>query len=138
MPKSSIARSTPSAFSASSSSIASSKLSISAVSVISSVSPVASSCDSASASATSWTRPGSRSWAPETFTPMPSPGWPGYFARQSAPWWHAFLSTHRPSSPISPLSSASGTKLSGITIPRVGWRQRTSASTPVDRAALRG
>ena len=46
-------------------------------------------------------------------------------------------STQRPTSTIRPVSSSSGMKSSGWTVPRVGWRQRISASTPFGLMSLR-
>jgi hypothetical protein len=42
----------------------------------------------------------------------------------------AVRSTHSPIGTISPVSSASGMNSVGEMMPRSGWRQRTSASTP--------
>ena len=42
----------------------------------------------------------------------------------------AFLNAHSPSGTISPVSSATGIKLSGATVPRVGECQRIKASAP--------
>ncbi len=39
--------------------------------------------------------------------------------------------THAPSDRIRPLCSASGMNTAGLTSPRCGWCQRSSASTPV-------
>ena len=43
----------------------------------------------------------------------------------------ASLSTQRPIGTTSPVSSASGMNCPGDTVPRSGWFQRNSASTPV-------
>ena len=48
----------------------------------------------------------------------------------ACPRRHASRSTHDPIGTMRPVSSASGMKSSGITRPRVGWFQRTSASNP--------
>ena len=47
------------------------------------------------------------------------------------PLRHAVSSTHWPTGTIRPLDSRAGMNSSGWTTPRVGWRQRRSASTPV-------
>ena len=51
-------------------------------------------------------------------------------------WRQPSRSTHRPIGMISPVSSASGMNWSGGIIPRSGWRQRSSASTPRDAAVV--
>ena len=50
-----------------------------------------------------------------------------------AAWSQASLITQLPTSTIIPVSSSSGMIRSGRTTPRVGWRQRKSASTPTQR-----
>ena len=49
---------------------------------------------------------------------------------RSLAYVHASCSTQRPIATIRPVSSASGMKSSGGTMPRSGWIQRISASTP--------
>ena len=51
-------------------------------------------------------------------------------------WRQAFSSTISPIGTIRPLSSAKGMKSAGETLPRVGWFQRTSASTATVRAGV--
>jgi hypothetical protein len=52
-------------------------------------------------------------------------------------WVQAVRSTQSPSGLMSPVSSASGMNSTGGTMPRVGWRQRTSASMPMILPLLR-
>jgi hypothetical protein len=50
---------------------------------------------------------------------------------------HASCSTHNPIGTISPVSSATGTNRCGGTRPvPLGWRHRTSASTPLTRPSV--
>ena len=49
---------------------------------------------------------------------------------QALAWLQAVRSTHSPIGTINPVSSASGMNSVGEMMPRSGWRQRTSASTP--------
>ena len=53
--------------------------------------------------------------------------------RETAASAHAVCNTQSPSSLIKPVSSASGMNSAGETMPRSGWRQRSSASTPTTR-----
>jgi len=63
-----------------------------------------------------------------------APGQPSR-AAQPASWRQAWSSTNEPSFPIRPFFSAKGMKSSGGMTAPLGWRQRTSAPTPVsDRA----
>ena len=55
---------------------------------------------------------------------------------QAATCSQASAMTQRPSVRIRPFSSASGMNSSGETRPRVGWRQRTRASTPAIAARV--
>jgi len=50
---------------------------------------------------------------------------------------HASRSTHSPMGTISPVSSATGMNSVGVTEPRAAESQRSSASSPETRLALR-
>jgi hypothetical protein len=57
-------------------------------------------------------------------------GWSGKRRCQSRAAWQAACSTRRPMGTIRPVSSARETNSPGMTRPRSGWSQRTSASRP--------
>ena len=96
--------------------------------MISSSSRAGASPAAASAPTTAATSSRPRNWAADRFTATRTP--PG----QPAASAQARRSTHPPSGTISPVSSASGTNSPGGTRPRAGWRQRSSASSALDRA----
>ncbi len=54
----------------------------------------------------------------------------GPMSAQTRAWAQAVRSTHSPIGTMRPVSSASGMNSVGEMMPRSGWRQRTSASTP--------
>jgi hypothetical protein len=58
-------------------------------------------------------------------------------AGQVAASAQAVRNTHCPISSIRPVSSATGTKSAGETMPRTGCRQRNSASQPVTQSLRR-
>ena len=86
---------------------------------------------SASASLMSAMRPSSANCRADRFTATRMPDEP---LRAPLPACaHAVRSTQRPIGTMSPVSSASGMNWSGATMPRSGWFQRSSASTPTMR-----
>ena len=99
--------------------------------MISSVSEAAGSPDSASASRTSAAMSECWSCLTDRFTLIESDGSVGSSSWIWRPWRQASRSTQRPIGTIRPISSASGMKVSGPSIPRSGWCQRSSASTPL-------
>ncbi len=88
------------------------------------------SCDSSITVRTSSTKWGFCSWRAETLTEIHSGGLRGTSRCSSAALWQASRSTWRPSASTTPVSSAIGMKSIGMTMPRVGCSQRTSASMP--------
>ena len=68
-------------------------------------------------------------WSGDRLTLTKKSGSRSPAASQAATWRAASASTQRPSVRITPFSSARAMKSSGPIRPRVGWRQRTSAST---------
>ena len=86
----------------------------------------------ASTRATSSTKLAWRNWRELTLTAMVRCDRAGSLC-QLASSLHAVCSTQRPSGRIRPVSSASGMNCAGDTMPRCGWAQRTSASTPTQR-----
>ena len=134
MPKSSMAIRTPSADSRRRDGSGVPSIDITALSVSSSWSSSAGRPVSFSTRATSSTMDSSRAWRAARFTLSTSRA-SGKSRFQAAACRHASVSTQRPSSTISPVSSASPTKLSGISRPSRGCCQRTSASTPISPAS---
>ena len=61
---------------------------------------------------------------------------PDVVRASSRPRCRRVISTHSPSWLISPVSSAIGMNSAGETMPRSGWRQRSSASQPVISSSL--
>ncbi len=98
-----------------------------------SVSSICSACAghpvSARIAATSATMPGSRTWRAARLT-LTNSSAPGTSRRHCAACRQVCASTQRPSSTISPVSSASGMNRSGPSRSPDGRSQRTSASTP--------
>ena len=72
--------------------------------------------------------------AAETLTEMPSRG---RRAAIAPPAGRPARAPSARSATISPLSSAIGMNASGAMTPRLGWRQRSSASTPIGRSERR-
>ncbi|MNL48978.1 hypothetical protein D3C87_1718790 [compost metagenome] len=70
------------------------------------------------------------SWLGERLTEMKKPSGRPMVVIQSLAWAAACSKASRPSFSIWPERSASGTNSSGVTMPRVGWVQRISASAP--------
>ncbi len=79
------------------------------------------------------TKSGSCSCWAETFGPAFCSASGPNSASQAAACRHVSRSTYRPSGTIRPVRSAAGMNSAGETTPRVGWCQRTSASTPITR-----
>ena len=129
MPKSSMARWTPSARMSCRVSSAADASAMMLVSVISNQSASGSSPVSASTRATIRTNDGSPNWAAETLTARCRPV-PGDSACQRASCAQALASTAAPSGTISPDSSATSMNSAGGSSPRSGCCQRTSASKP--------
>ena len=121
----------PSARSALSLPSAASTSAMNALSVSSRISWVGSTPLRRSTLATLVTKPGVASCRNDTLTAMLNRA--GYRLCQSRNWRHACSRTQRPSGSISPDSSASGMNSIGLTSPRCGCCQRSSASTLASR-----
>ena len=104
---------------------------ISTVSVISSSSRSGATPAAASAASISATKPGWWNCSAETLTDSASR------RGQRAAAASAVRSAQAPSGRISPVASASGMKAAGASSPRLGCRQRSSASTPLTRPSAR-
>ncbi|MCY1511962.1 hypothetical protein D9M68_464060 [compost metagenome] len=78
-----------------------------------------------------WANWPSANWRAEMFTEIFGRR---IFARcQALSWRQASPSTQSPTCTTRPSSSSTGMKSPGGTSPRLGWRQRSRASTPVRR-----
>src|SRR5918993_3746488 len=102
----------------------------STLSVISSISWSGSRPEASMAPATSSSRSGCWSWRTDRLTLRNGWGWRGKRRCQSRAAWQAACRTQRPMGTIRPVSSARETNSPGMTRPRSGWSQRTSASSP--------
>jgi len=85
--------------------------------------------DSSSAANTLGTRCASVNWRDVRLIDMHSEGKPSRC--QATCCAHTVFSTQLPIGIISPVSSAKGRNLDGAMMPKSGWCQRSSASTPV-------
>ena len=82
----------------------------------------------------------SAGWAnclPDRLTLIVRPSQCGYLACQRCICPQASRSTHSPIGMMRPVSSAQAMNSPGMTRPRVGWFQRSSASKPVIRSLSR-